>query len=327
MKPLNRCRKLVLFSCVFCLWSGSAIAATFTTFDYPGGNQTELTGIDGGNIVGYDNSLPGGFLYNGSTFTPIDGPAGAYSPEPQGISGSNVIGIYWAQSPSSPIHSFIFDGSTYQTLDDPLASSVAGTVAIGTSGSYVVGAYYNAQGHGFIYNGSFTTLDYPSTGTVNVLGTQLTAIQGNEIVGDYTYYDGSTNQTRGFIYDMAKGQFTPLDLPVPSGTWCVQPMGISGNDIVGIYQTATATHGFLYDGSTFTTLDDPLGQDTYIEGISGNTIVGWYDGPGVGGMDTHGFIATIPEPSGCAILGSAAFCILALWRVRTRRDRSLAQQE
>ena len=33
---------------------------------------------------------------------------------------------------------------------------------------------------------------------------------------------------------------------------------------------------FLYDGSTWTTLDDPLGVGTFAYGIDGDNIVGFY---------------------------------------------------
>jgi hypothetical protein len=102
-----------------------------------------------------------------------------------------------------------------------------------------------------------------------------------------------------------------------SGSWGTIADGISGNNIVGIYYNSSGTHGFLYDGSTYTTLDDPLGQDTYVEGISGNTIVGWYGVPGYGGEDTHGFIATVPEPSALALLSVSTITMsLAICRWR-----------
>ena len=34
--------------------------------------------------------------------------------------------------------------------------------------------------------------------------------------------------------------------------------GIDGSNIVGAYQVSMINHGFLYNGPTYTTLDDPL---------------------------------------------------------------------
>ena len=56
--------------------------------------------------------------------------------------------------------------------------------------------------------------------------------------------------------------------------------GISGGNIVGFYgddSSSISIPNFLYNGSTYTTLDDPLATDgTYVSGIDGNTIVGTY---------------------------------------------------
>src|SRR5213075_2207170 len=52
--------------------------------------------------------------------------------------------------------------------------------------------------------------------------------------------------------------YTTIDHPQagPGGT---TPYSIDGGRIVGSYLDASgATHGFLYDGTTWTTLDDPL---------------------------------------------------------------------
>src|SRR4051794_28361231 len=77
-------------------------AITYTTLDDPlGPGTTVATGISGGNIVGYysvGNNAPSrhhGFLYNGSTYTPIDDPqAGPSGTTPLGIFGGNIVGYY-----------------------------------------------------------------------------------------------------------------------------------------------------------------------------------------------------------------------------------------
>jgi hypothetical protein len=46
---------------------------------------------------------------------------------------------------------------------------------------------------------------------------------------------------------------------------------------VNQFQQITGNYGFVYDGSTFTTIDNPLGGGgTYVTGIDGNNIVGYY---------------------------------------------------
>ena len=77
--------------------------------------------------------------------------------------------------------------------------------------------------------------------------------------------------------------FQTLDDPLGVSTWAT---GVSGNHVVGYYADGgSVTHGFLYDGSTFVTLNDPdagTGQSegTFPEGLAatpgGYDIVGYY---------------------------------------------------
>src|SRR5205085_10218971 len=99
-----------------------------------------------------------------------------------GVSGTTVVGYY--DDNANLAHGFIYDGSTFTTLDHPLGAK--GTFPSGVSGNSIVGWYRDATNarHGFLYNGSaFTTLDDPlATG-----GTSANAIfANNTIVGDYT---------------------------------------------------------------------------------------------------------------------------------------------
>jgi len=79
----------------------------------------------------------------------------------------------------------------------------------------------------------------------------------------------------------AWGQFTYTTLDVPGATDTIA-FGIDGNNIVGRYTDSGGSfHGFLFDGTTFLTLDDPSavtgpGLGTIAQGIRGNTIVGMY---------------------------------------------------
>ncbi len=85
--------------------------------------------------------------------------------------------------------------------------------------------------------------------------------------------------------------FTTLDNPL--GVKGTQLHGICGNNIVGSYYDASNdSHGFLYNGSNYMTIDPPsaaLGT-TGMGGISGNNIVGSYrDASNI----AHGFIYNI----------------------------------
>lgn len=80
----------------------------------------------------------------------------------------------------------------------------------------------------------------------------------------------------------AQYTFTTLDCPLGAGG--SEAQGIEGTNLVGAFGDGTTVHGFLYNGSTWTTLDDPLAgfgsnQGTWAEGISGANVVGAYANP------------------------------------------------
>ena len=68
-----------------------------------------------------------------------------------------------------------------------------------------------------------------------------------------------------------------LEQDEPQGYYGSSVTGISGLIFVGQYSdTATSLHGYISDGKTFDTLDDPDGVTTYPKDLSGNYIVGSY---------------------------------------------------
>ena len=62
--------------------------------------------------------------------------------------------------------------------------------------------------------------------------------------------------------------------------------GAWGNTIVGHIQDASGHHGFIYDGTTWTTIDKPGATSTIIYGTNGSKLVGEYYESGSG---NHGF--------------------------------------
>ena len=101
--------------------------------------------------------------------------------------------------------------------------------------------------------------------------------------------------------------FTTLNDPVaPYG---VDPEGISGNNIVGLYRdTSNTYHGFFYNGSTYTPLNDPNAatgarQGTFADAISGSIVAGFYDDST---QTPHGFLwngsnyTALDDPAGTA---------------------------
>jgi len=308
------------------LWSPALVRAAqptflWSNFDDPLGDATYPSGISGNKIVGnyatHVNSIQvnHGFLFDGTTFHTLDDPAEfvAGNSTTNGIDGTNVVGWY---GDAVATHGFLYDGTSWKQLDDPLARD--GTFAYGISGNKIVG-YYRLLGesrvHAFVYDGvTYSTLTNPSFPSREVIPY---AISGNKIVGA-----NNSAPFGSFLFDGTN--WTDLNDPQAlNGATFAQ--GIDGNRIVGSYENITGYHGFLYDGTNWTTLDDPLAQQgggfgTFVTGISGNTIVGWY-------LDTsnvfHGFTTTIvPEPSTFVLaMVGALLCINSRARGRASSSR------
>jgi hypothetical protein len=86
--------------------------------------------------------------------------------------------------------------------------------------------------------------------------------------------------------------------------------GVSGGNVVGYYYENGNYYGFLYNGSSYTTLTvDSAG--TIAWGISGDDVVGDYDnGP------SQGFEMVVPEPSSLALFGCALAALKFIYRRR-----------
>src|SRR4029077_10279077 len=92
----------------------------------------------------------------------------------------------------------------------------------------------------------------------------------------------------------------PLAAHVPFANGGTYPRGVSGTNVVGFFVDAShATHGFLYNGTTYTTLDYPGSTLTQAFGVQGNNIVGEYIDSS---QNEHGFLyngtnwMTLDEP-------------------------------
>jgi PEP-CTERM motif len=88
------------------------------------------------------------------------------------------------------------------------------------------------------------------------------------------------------VWTLAAGQsdaqtYQYQDLVGPAGSTRFSPEAVSSDGrIVGSFTNPSSynSQGFLYDGSTFTTINNPLGTlGTYLTGVSGNTVVGFYN--------------------------------------------------
>jgi len=140
----------------------------------------------------------------------------------RGIDGSNIVGSYLDGSGIG--HSFLYNGSSWTTLDVPgYVNDIDGSNMVGSDGA-----------SSFLYNGSsWTTLDMPGAHS-----TLAFSIDGNNIVGGY--YDASNYY--GFFYNGSS--WTALAMPSASDTLAYS---IDGSNIAGMYYDASGgRHGFVY---------------------------------------------------------------------------------
>ena len=269
--------------------------AVWTTYDDPGAvsgggvfSGTFFNAIDGNTIVGhYGGNSTQGLMYDlsSATWTTLDYPyaSGGRGTALNGISGNNVVGVYYDQSEEPTSFLYNTATNTWTTLNDPSAVAVSGY------------------------------LSYPET--------WVYAISGNYAVGTYSIAYGHNNYAyAGFIYDIATSAYTTVSDPLaPLGSSEGTILsGISGNDVLGYYLGTTGGyHGFLYNMTTgqFTELANPNGPTPFPADIQGNTIVG-HSGSGI---TSEGFILTLPEPSSLALAALAALLCTAayFWQ---RRD-------
>jgi hypothetical protein len=288
MREKPRLKSIVICAMTLFLSSACALAGTWETLDYPGSADTWMEGAGNGYICGY--SYSGGFTYDGTTWRTYNHNWPGYRvPIVTGAWGNTIVGWTQETSGDESVHGFLYDGTTWEILDMPGAEN---TTISGTNGSLFAGEYFVSETgfHGFTYDGTnWTTFDKPGAYIIRVNG-----ISGNDIFGRV--------DTSGFIYDGTTWE--TLDMP---GAALTEIRGISGNYIVGNYDNPiNVSHGFIYDGTTWTTLDMPWsnGLNSAIAGITGDTVVGWYNADTLG--NRHGAVYTIPEPATLFLLGLGA---------------------
>jgi len=193
------------------------------------------------------------------------------------------------------------------TLNYPGAIS---TEIYGISGSTILGSYYDGSAwHGFIdAAGTYSTLDGPGSNHTRVYG-----MSGNTIVGDY---NNSTNTTtHGFTYNTTTSSFSTMDEPNANpgygGTYFT---GISGGTVVGCYTDGIGDHhGFIWNGSNYTNVDNPSAYNSYAYGtfvtsISGGNIAGYY----FNGSTYYGFIDTAGSFTPVVVPGAASMTVTGI---------------
>jgi len=303
----------------------------------------EVAGVIG--VDRFGNPYGQAFIYNGSTYQAVSGGVSNFAINNNGQeTGSGYAGIS-----SQNITGFISNGSTSSIVNDPSAFyaptySLGPTYSLSINDSGVVVGYYQSNGisQGFMYDGStYTSIAAPIyDGHFSSTDVATGINDSGEIVG----YFANPTGIYGFLYNPANvnpqlpfsGDIVLNDPNATSGTWAT---GISNTgEVSGYYVDATGTHGFIYNGSTYTTIDDPnavtrtvniinpnIGGTTVT--VTGGTmvtdinssgqIIGQYtDSTGI----TQSFIASpaaVPVPSAIWLFGSVLAGFIGFNRRKT----------
>jgi uncharacterized membrane protein len=166
----------------------------------------------------------------------------------------------------------------------------------------IAGDYYGNDGvyHAIVYNsanGTYTYLPDNASYLNNLAG----GINNKGLVVGNFFPDATFTNGVGWFYNGSSYTIfsDPLATPGSEGTitYSVNDAGI----VAGVYIDASgADHGFVYNGSTFTTIDPPGSVDTLLFGINNsNVVVGrYFDSAGLrhGFIDDNGQFTTIDFP-------------------------------
>lgn len=132
--------------------------------------------------------------------------------------------------------------------------------------------------------------NWTSIGVPGAINTQAWGVSDGIVVGDYYTQYTPNNLLYGYIYNNNSRTYTTVQDPnagSANGDGTVLTSIFNG-EYGGFFTANGVNNGFIYNGQTFRTIDDPLGAGgTQIFGISGNNIVGTYvDSLGA----SHGFL-------------------------------------
>jgi len=219
------------------------LPSTFTTENFPGSAQTQVTGIDSkGDTCGFYIDSTGvnhGFRRNGTKFGKIDHPGTIFNHSLGRNDLEQVVGFYNDTAGISHAYFSDTDGGVYADLILPKSVSA---VATGINNSqWVSGFYTNTSGvtRGFLLQGgTFKIVDFPASTLTMVLGLN----NKDQVVGSYIDASGVTH---GFVLNLSTQTYTTIDDPNGIGSTVANGINDSGK-IVGFYVNATGnTAGFV----------------------------------------------------------------------------------
>ncbi len=184
---------------------------TYTTVDYPGAAGTVLSSINPSGEISGSYCATTALCTAGLTHSFVESKAGVFTSfdPPGAVSGSEasvvipsgaVVGSYSTSGTGTCVtecQGYLLYKGTYATINYP-GSTFGFTFAGGANASGdIVGIYVDSSGngHGFLFNGSYTSFDYPGA-----VFTEATGINPAGVVcGIYIGPTDPTGVNHGFI--------------------------------------------------------------------------------------------------------------------------------
>jgi probable HAF family extracellular repeat protein len=182
---------------------------------------------------------------------------------------------------------------TFTNIDFPTAG-VTQTVPTGINDSgQIVGSFTVDSGvtSGFLFSGGvYTLISYPGAGQTMPSGINASG----QIVGSFTTVTGCGNcYGHKYPFLLSGGVYTALPEAPGSIPGTTQARAInSSGQIVGGYPdiNLNLTHGFLFSGGAFTTIDDPSFSSNAASGINDSGQIVGFGQPFWGAQTADGFL-------------------------------------
>jgi len=331
---------------------------TITDIGNLGGSSIQVTGINlNGEVVGAGFTSGGvnhGFLYSAGVLRDL-GTLGGTSSFAYGINDSGVVVGYVMTGSSSPrpITYTISGGFTdLGTVGGPAtgvgmginnSGSIVGTApqAFRYSGgsTQILGTLGGTYSYARAINSSGQIAGYSDTATAGVshafsyttgsgftdLGTFGGTNSGAQSINDHGQIVGWANNAGGSQRAFSTTGTGPLkDLGTLGGLSSVAFDVNNGGQIVGFSSTGSATHAFLYDGTSMLDLNSLIGPGTGWTLTNAQAIndAGQIAGYGTIGGQTHVFLLSpVPEPATwVSLISGGAVGAFALFRRRKRKS-------
>jgi hypothetical protein len=258
-----------------------AIGQTFTfkNIEIPSAQSTTPWGINDSGVISGNYTDSSGvvhcFMLSGHTITAITDPKGT-STSCFGINASGaIVGFYGVLNGFS--NGFVYQGGVFSDIIVPTAT--AGTIAYGINDSGdVVGQFSDSAGtHGFLFNGSYETLNAP--------GATVTIAVGINNSGLITLQSVNSGGVSSWV--LIGTHYVQLNVP---GAVTTAVHSINNLDEIAFswFDLSGLEHGAVRAGTTYHLIDDPAGTGTGIETINDNKIIVGKYVP-AGGSQAQGF--------------------------------------